>query len=154
MSWLSGDKIFERRLTKTIYEETQVEAREVSLTAAAVYELTERGELDFGGSEFKAAGRREIRPKKRSASDDYGWWELEEGDYLLELNEQLSLLPEETAVIEPHNNLLKGGATQPGKRFSGELDELKLILPLRVPAAGLAIKENARTTSLRVLKAS
>ena len=49
---------------------------------------------------------------------------------------------------------LAGGATQPSKRISGETRELSLILPLQIPEAGLAIKENARITSLGVINTS
>ncbi|MFB6346520.1 MAG: dCTP deaminase [bacterium] len=150
MEWLDGETIFDAYLSNTLHADTQVEDHAVSLTAGNIYRVENPGDLDFGGSEFKLANREAIAPEKRHAEDDYGWWELNEGTVLLELNENITYSGGFTAVLHPHDHLTWNGASHPTLWLSDAEADMRLLLPLHVPESGVNIKENARVTSLRV----
>lgn len=150
MNWIDGETVFEEYLSNTLHRETQVEDRAVSLTAGDLHNPTEPGDLDFGGSEFTLAKRDPVPPKKRNDDDDYGWWELPAGDWLLELNENVTYSGVFTGVLHPHDHLSWNGASHPTIWLSEDEADMRLLLPLSVPEPGINIKENARVTSLRI----
>ncbi len=154
MSFMDGELVFARHLEGVLHEETQVEETSVSLTAASLARPTSRGELDFGGSEFQLSDREEIAPLERDADDDYGWWALEAGTYLLELNETIQLEGPQQALLQPHDHLLWNGAFHPTVLLSADETNMRLTLPLTVPDPGVEIKENARVSSVRVFSRS
>jgi hypothetical protein len=123
-----------------VHEPTQVgDDGRVDLTVAEVYELREPGRLDFGGGELEPAGL-EAHPRVwRDEDDDYQWWHLDAGTYLLEYNESLSA----EAVLQPRVELAERGGTHPTLRVA----ELPTV-PISVGGAGLRLKENARVSSL------
>jgi len=147
---LKGAEIFNNRLKETVHEDTQVGKQSVSLTVAGIEKFTGPGELDFGGSEFKTGKRETNKPLLRDEEDKYGWWELDGGDYLLELNEILDLTGEQIAFIQPHEHLYINGASVPGLFFTADDAREKIRIPLRVGQEGLNIKENARIATLLV----
>ena len=120
------------------------------LTAARIYRLTSGGQLDFGGSEFAAADREAIDTEKKNPDDDYGWWHLEAGAYLVEFNETLALKPGQMAYIQPHNRLMRAGGHHPGFLTQGTPDDLAVLL--HVSPQGLHIKENARISTLFLIE--
>lgn len=126
-----------------VHEPTQVDDGAVDLTVGHVYALDGRGRIDFGGDEHEVPDADPIEPERLDKTDDYGWWELEGGTYLLEYNETLRAADAEF-LLGPHPRLLALGADHPTVHVS----ELPRV-PLRVPEAGVAIKENARVSTLR-----
>lgn len=145
MNLITGDEIG-KLLEEVIYEKTQKNENSFYLTVKKIYSLTGRGELDFGGSELKKSGVSEIVPKKKTADDDYGWWFLGEGNYLLEYNERIvEDVDDFYALIQPAERLTECGAYHPTLLIS-KGEEIKTILC--VGQNGLNIKENSRISRL------
>ncbi len=136
-----GRDLFDR-LAGIIHGETQVHGHRVDLTAARIWRMTGRGELDFGGSEYQVAPVEEIPAEKRHPDDGYGWWTLGPGVYRVAFNERLT---EGRAFLQSLPRLLDAGAYIPARvaEAGGEI-----TAPLVVGDAGLAVKENARLASL------
>ena len=136
-----------QRLEGIVHEPTQRGERGFDLTAAEVYEIDEPGRVDFGGGELEAATRSPHERTRRNPDDDYGWWELTGGGYLIEYNE--SLRGDEPVTVETRDALLGRGAFHPTVRVTS-LDPI----PLWVSPGGLKIKENARVSTLRAIGSS
>ena len=100
--------------------------------------------LDFGGGELTEAETSKLESMKRSPDDDYGWWHLGAGTYLVEYNESLS--GGDPVYLQPRTALVERGATHPTMSVS----DLPRI-PLSVPPAELQLKENARVSTLQPL---
>jgi hypothetical protein len=137
---MSPDDIADR-LTDIIHRDTQVHDDGVDLTVASVHALTGPAQVDFGGGELTDAKTSEIEPSKRTADDDYGWWYLGGGTYLLEYNE--SLKGDGACHLQPRRELVERGASHPTLRVT----TLPRV-PLTVPPAGIQVKENARVSTL------
>jgi deoxycytidine triphosphate deaminase len=149
MKALSGAEVA-GYLRGLIHAKTQVQSKWVDLTAKGIYVLEDSGSLDFGGSELEIAGRRECPKEKRKPEDKYSWWELGEGNYIMELNEIFSLPEGRIGVLQPRPEFLANGASHPTLLISpGE--ELPLV-PIIVGKAGVKIKENARVSRLFIFK--
>lgn len=129
-------------LSGVIHGETQGDAEGFDLTVARVFRPTGRGEIDFGGGERSDAAVEELEPELRDPGDDYGWWELEPGTYLVEYNEGIR---DGFGVVSPLKRLTRNLATHPTFPAT-ELDRV----PLRVAGDGISIKENARISRLTV----
>jgi len=138
-------------ISNIIHEKKQVEGYGVYLTIGKIFRLTTKGEVDFGGSEYKESKRQQAAPKKRTPEDKYGWWDLAHGEYLIEFNEKLQeLIPEEKVVIlQPAERLTKNGAFHPTRVI-----EKKGVISttLYVGKNGINIKENGRVSKLVVLR--
>lgn len=128
-------------VTDIVHEPTQRSDEGFDLTVAEIYEITEPGRIDFGGGELEAAGVVAHDTAKRNPDDDYEWWTLSAGQYLLAYNE--SLTGERPVTVQPRTELLERGATHPTVTVS-ELPRL----PLSVGGAGLKLKENARVSTI------
>ena len=128
-------------VTDTVHEPSQSHDGGFDLTVAEVFEVVEPGRVDFGGGELEPAGTVPHRSAKRDADDDYEWWSLGAGQYLLEYNE--SLTGEATVTLRTRQELLERGASHPTLRVS----ELPRV-PLSVGGAGLKIKANARISTI------
>lgn len=150
MNTLKGSVVFDQYLSDTLHEETQVEERSVSLTVSAIYELIGSGDLDFGGSEFQLADRAEVEPAKRDPDDDYGWWSLNEGTWIMELNENITYSNPFEAVLQPHEHLIWNGGSHPTLHLDENDADMRILLPLSAPESGINLKENARVSVLRV----
>jgi len=125
-----------------LHEPTQTEGRGLDLTAAEVYEVTEPGRVDFGGGELEPAGVEPHPTRKRDEDDDYAWWHLDAGQYLLAYNESLAV--EDLAVtVQARDELRAQGASHPTLLVS-DLDRV----PLSVGGTGLLLKENARVSTV------
>ena len=124
-----------------VHEPTQTQGAGLDLTVASVHEPTRSGQVDFGGGELAPAETSELDPEKRDPDDDYGWWDLDAGVYLLEHNERLDA--EEPVTLGPRVELVERGASHPTLRVT----ELPRV-PLVVPDPGIDIKENARVSTL------
>ncbi len=125
-----------------LHEPTQTEGRGVDLTAAEVYEVTGPGRVDFGGGELEPAGVESHPTRKRDESDDYAWWHLDAGQYLLEYNESLAAEDLEL-TIQARDELRARGASHPTLVVT-DLDRI----PLSVGGAGILLKENARVSTV------
>lgn len=122
-----------------LHAETQVHDGAVDLSVARVHVIDEPAHLDFGGSELQLPATTELEPEKRHPDDEYGWWSLDPGLYLVEYNETLTEPP---AFLQPREALITGGAIHP----AGWVDRLPGI-GLFV-GGGLECKENARISTL------
>lgn len=136
------------RVDGLIHLDTQQAAAGIDLTAGEIFRLTGPGSLDFGGSELEAAERAKVEPELRDEDDDYGWWELEPGSYLVRYNESLAPADGELAVVFPLERLLLAGASHAAFVADGRREPLQALLS--VGAAGCHIKENARVSRMIV----
>ena len=141
MRILSADEAAEQ-LENVIHLQTQRAVDGVDLTVGGVYKLEGGGRLDFGGSEFEEAEQMVMHPERRSREDEYGWWKLTPGEYIIEYNEEF--VGEGIARVYPHSRLLRAGASHAA--FRPEPGKLKTLL--QVAEGGVHIKENARISTL------
>jgi hypothetical protein len=132
---------YKRFLDGVVYEPTQDESRGFDLTVAEVYDLTGPGRVDFGGGELTEAETMAHDSQKRNEDDDYEWWHLDPGQYLLAYNE--SLAADVTVTLQTRDELLACGAFHP----TLQVTELPRV-PLSVGGEGIRIKENARVSTL------
>lgn len=133
-----------------IYKETQVQDYYIFLTAKRIFNITKRGDVDFGGSEYKESEIKEISPEKISPEDNYGWWSLKEGQYLIEYNEKIkeSIPKEDVIIVQPSLRLIRNGSSHPSLVIS-EPGGIATIL--YVGKRGITIKQNARISILLVI---
>jgi len=139
-----------------VHAETQVheDAAAIDLTAAEIYEIASPGRVDFGGGELEPA---DIEPHERvwrNDDDDYQWWHLDAGQYLLAFNETVAVDGETTTdsaandaaarlVLQPRDAILERGGSHP----TLHVETIERI-PFAVGGAGLRLKENARISTL------
>lgn len=123
-----------------VHEPTQTEGRGVDLTVSEVYEITGPGRVDFGGGELEPAETAPHDSEKRNPEDDYEWWHLDAGQYLIEYNESLTS-SDMAFTLQTRTELLERGASHPTLSVTS--------LP-RVPLSvgGIRLKENARVSTL------
>jgi hypothetical protein len=129
------------RLDGIVHEETQIHDSGVDLTVAEIHSIDEPGRVDFGGGELTAAESSPVETEKRAPDDDYGWWNLDEGQYLIVYNETLT--GEGTAILQTRTELRERGAFHP-TLFTDSLGRM----PLSVSTGGIRLKENARVSTL------
>lgn len=144
MKILNGEESAEF-LENITYLEKQATEKGIDLTVSNIYEFENRGEIDFGGGERNDAKIEKIEPELRDPEDEYGWWELDPGTYLLEHNERL--IQKKICFLQPLPRINKNSATIP----SGFVSELDLV-PIHVGSKGIAIKENSRVTKLLIIE--
>ena len=126
-----------------VHEPTQTAGRGLDLTVAEIHRITGPGRVDFGGGEREAADREPIDTERRNPDDDYGWWDLDAGRYLLSYNESLSAPDDLSLVLQPHEAVLTRGAAHPTLHIRSFE-----TVPLSVGGTGLRLKENARVSTL------
>ncbi len=129
-------------LSGLVHEPTQREGEGFDLTVAEIYEVTDPGRVDFGGGELDPAGLEPHESEKRAPDDDYEWWHLAAGQYLLEHNEAIAST-DVRFTLQTRDELLARGASHPTLHVT----ELPRV-PLSVGGAGLRLKENARVSTL------
>ncbi|MFD1642017.1 dCTP deaminase [Halohasta litorea] len=129
-----------------VYEPTQTEGRGLDLTVDSISRVVEPGRVDFGGGELDAAETEPIDTEKRDPEDDYGWWELAEGTYLIEYNETLSIPADVSLVVQTRDAVRARGAFHPTLHLGAS--ETLGPVPLTVSQGGINIKENARLSTL------
>lgn len=150
-SFISGAEIY-KKMKNAIHEKKQVAKDYCYLTVSQVYEIDGTGSLDFGGKELTIAPKKKLCPEKKQPEDQYGWWNLKEGSYLLEFNEGINLEDNEVAIIQPRKELLSNGCFHPTVLIMPH--EEVATIPLVVGSNGLNIKENARISMLRITRMS
>lgn len=147
MVFQKGNEILER-VNDILHKDTQVQSRRVDLTVNAVYELTGAGALDFGGSEFEPAPVDLVDTEKKHPDDDYGWWNLGQGTYLIEYNETLS--PGDMALLlTPLQRLNQAGATHASQVITDDSEPVQILL--EVGDGGCRLKENCRVTGVHIV---
>lgn len=129
-----------------VYEPTQTDSPGLDLTVASINRVTEPGCVDFGGSELEAAEIELLEAEKRDSDDDYGWWTLTEGVYLIEYNETLSAPDDVGFVLQTRRAVRTRGAFHPTVHLTG--GHSLGPIPLTVGEGGINIKENARLSTL------
>jgi len=129
-----------------VYEPTQTEGRGLDLTVDSISRITEPGRVDFGGGELDAAGTESVATQKRDPEDDYGWWTLSEGVYLLDYNETLSIPADITLVLQTRDAVRVRGVFHPTLHLGAS--ETLGPVPLTVGEGGIELKENARLSTL------
>lgn len=130
-----------------VYEPTQTEGRGLDLTVDSILQVITPGRVDFGGGELDPAKTEPVETAKRDPDDEYSWWTLENGVYLIEYNETLSIPTDVSLVLQTRDAVRTRGAFHPTLHLTGG-DTLGLV-PLTVGEGGLKIKENARLSTLR-----
>ncbi len=125
-----------------VHEPTQTEGPGVDLTVAEVHDTTEPGDVDFGGGELEPAATEPHDSEKRDPDDDYEWWSLDPGTYLIEYNESIAEA-DLRFTVQTRDALLERGAFHP----TLHVRELPLV-PLSVGSAGIRLKENARVSTV------
>jgi hypothetical protein len=138
------------RVAGILHPKYQVHGYSVQLTARKIFSVDPTGQIDFGGSEYVAAGRIEIPTHQLRLEDRYQWWELGRGSYFLECNEALDLAENEIALIEPDDRLLRAGAWHVPFYVRGRVIPVQLLL--EVGAERLRVKENARLARFRLFR--
>lgn len=133
-----------------VHAETQVHDGEdaIDLTATEVYEIEGAGRVDFGGGELEPADLEPHDRVWRNEDDDYQWWHLDAGQYVVEFNETVAV-PAATSdasqrlVLQPRDAILDCGASHP----TLHVESIERV-PFAVGGAGLKLKENARVSAL------
>ncbi len=146
---LTGEEIA-ALLSGATYLPKQIEPNSVHLTARRVFRPTSGGSVDFGGGEYSESGVEAIPAAKLSPEDKYGWWDLKQGTYLLELNESVALPENTIGLLVPSPRITSNGASHPVQLLTGHCD--RIIVPLLVPSVGIRIKQNARVSQLLVVR--
>lgn len=149
MEPLSG-KEAAAHITGIISAKHQVHGFSVDLTVKNVYAVDPTGRVDFGGGEYMPAGRIAVAPLRRNPEDKYLWWELGKACYFVEYNEALELAPDEMALLEPDERLLRAGASHTSNFLRGRIAPVEALL--QVEALTMLIKQNARISRVRVFK--
>lgn len=137
-----------KRIKNLLHKDTQVGENQVYLTVKNIYNLKQKGALDFSGKEQTLAKKDPVPVEKKSPDDKYGWWHLDGGSYLVEFNEQIEVKEGEVAILKPREELLQSFCSHPLQIISGG-EKLSLV-PLKVGSAGIDIKQNARISAVRV----
>ena len=129
------------KIENIVHEDTQSTEEGFDLTVSNIYMGESAGRVDFGGGELEDAELAPVETEKRNEDDDYGWWNLDAGTYVVEHNESLSV--DEPVTVRTRTALLESGAYHP----TVNVTELPL-LPLTVGGDGLRVKENARISTV------
>jgi hypothetical protein len=143
---MSADALADR-IEGTVHADTQVHATGVDLTAAGVARVERAGRIDFGGGELAAADLDPVETALRSPDDDYGWWNLDAGQYVVRFNERLT--GTEPVRVEPRRELVARGGSLPTVT-TADLGPMSLAVPTAAgDGPGLRVKENARIATVR-----
>jgi len=138
------------RLTGMISPRYQVHGYSIDLTAKQIYALDPAGSVDFGGAEYSPSARMPVASQRRNREDRYEWWDLSRGAYMLEFNENLALAPNEFAILEPDERMVRCGASHGTVFLRGQGERLETLL--MVGTLNVHIKQNARVSRVRVFR--
>jgi len=129
-----------------VYEPTQTDSPGLDLTVDSISRLSGSGRVDFGGGELGDAETEPVDTEKRDPDDDYGWWTLTEGVYLVEYNETLVAPEDVRFVLQTRREVRTRGAFHPTVHLTD--GQSVGPVPLTVSEGGIKIKENARLSTL------
>jgi len=119
------------------------------LTVHRIGELTGTGRLDFGGSEYTEAEIHWKDPVKMKKDDQYGWWHLTPGSYLVEFNETVGTPAAARFYLQSWEKAALNAVTIPFCVIDSP--RAPLLSVLYIGGEGVDIKENARLAELGVL---
>ncbi|OIB57110.1 dCTP deaminase [Natrialba sp. SSL1] len=139
----TADESLASAVENLVHEPTQIHDGGVDLTVSAIYEVAGPGQLDFGGDELEDADLEPVPTELRAPDDEFGWWDLDGGQYVVQHNEFLGDL-DEPLQLQPRNELLARGGSHPTVQVRSHLP----LVPLSVADGGIQIKENARVSTL------
>lgn len=118
------------------------------LTAGNIFEFVGSGALDFSNSERVIPAEKEVKLKKKSPKDKYGWWNLKSGAYKIKTNETFNLPRDLMAFAFSRSSLLRMGLfVQTGVWDAGFQGKAEFLLVVG-NSKGAQIKQNARITQL------
>ena len=137
-----------QQLDGLVHLDTQRAPNGLDLTVDAIHRTTGPGDLDFGGGEFEPAPRDRLAPVLDAPEDQYGWWTLEEGAYVIRYNESLTLADGQQARIYPLERTLHAGAHHGTFVLDEGRDPIETLLV--VSRMGCRLKENCRVSRLVV----
>jgi hypothetical protein len=140
------------RVSGMISPKHQVHGFTVDLTVKEISSVDPTGRVDFGGSEYAAAGKLPIAAMRRNLEDKYLWWDLGRGSYFVEFNETVELAADEFGYLEPDDRLIRAGATHAPFYLRGRVAPIETLLT--VDAVRLQVKQNARIARIRVFRAA
>jgi deoxycytidine triphosphate deaminase len=138
------------RLKGMISAKYQVHGYSIDLTAKQIYALDPSGQVDFGGTEYAPSARVPVASLRRNREDKYEWWDLARGAYMVEFNENVALAPNEFAILEPEERLVRCGAFHGTTFLRGQGERLETLL--LVGTMNVLIKQNARVSRVRVFR--
>lgn len=124
-----------------LHEETQVTDRGLDLTVGEVLRVETPGQVDFGGDELERANVSAHEKVWRDDGDDYQWWYLDPGQYLVEYNEALAA--DRPLTVQTRDAVRERGAFHPTLSVT-DLGRM----PLSVAPGGIRLKENARISTV------
>ncbi len=125
--------------------DTQLQPNGFDLTVEKIFRF-EKGKIDFSNSERELPEGKEI-PAVKKENDEYGWWDLSEGEYKIKTNEKINLPNNMIGILFPRSSLLRIGCfTHHALVDSGFKGRLEFILV--VGKQGLKLKENARVSQI------
>jgi len=131
-----------------VHEPTQSRDHGLDLTVAAIEEVTVPGRVDFGGGELDPAETEPVETQLRDPDDDYAWWTLDQGAYVVRYNESLTLRSGQRAEISPLERTLLAGAHHATFGLNEGRDPLETLIV--VSRLGCRLKENCRLSRLTV----
>ncbi len=140
-----ADSIAEH-LDRLVHLDTQRAPNGIDLTVDSIARPTGPGQLDFGGGEFASMPREPLSPGLDDPDDDYGWWTLEEGTYIVQYNESLTMPEGRQARLYPLERTLRAGAHHGTYVLDGGRDPIETLLV--VGRMGCRLKENCRLSRL------
>jgi deoxycytidine triphosphate deaminase len=149
MELLTG-KAAAARLAGMLHAKYQVHRHSVDLTIRNVYSMDPKGQVDFGGGEYVAAGRVIVESARRRPEENHPWWTLVRGTYFIEYNETLDLTEDEVGVLEPSDRLMRAGASHPTIFLRGRVPRIEILLD--VHAQRVEFMQNARISRLRLFR--
>jgi len=132
------------RVENLVHPETQVREHGIDLTVGAIHEVAGQGRIDFGGDELEEADLEPHDLTRRNPDDEYQWWHLDAGTYVLQYNELVTGDEHARLLLQPRNKLMARGASHPTVTVGAHLP----LVPLTVGGAGIEIKENARVSTV------
>lgn len=146
---LNGEQIKnlieKRKLIENFIDlDVQLTPNGFDLTVEKIFGFEAAGALDFSNSERVVPAGKEIKPKKKSQKDKYGWWNLRQGVYKIRTNERINLPKDLIAIAFSRSSLLRMGTfVQVGVWDAGFEGKSEFLLAVENPK-GIRIKQNAR----------
>jgi len=131
-----------------IHLETQITPNGFDLTAGEIHRYEDEGSLDFSNDERELPETTPVKPEKKEAEDEYGWWVLEPGVYKIVANEKVNLPKDLMAFTFPRSSLLRMGATIDNAAWEAGFEGVGAFMLHVENPEGIEIKENARVNQI------
>ena len=149
MKILTGKAIAEF-IERSIDKQKQTNTFAFELTAKSITQLEGVGKVDFGGNEFEWGQRSILSPKRFLPNDEYGWWKLTHGEYIVRFNEAIKLPPNTMGYILPLDRIAQNGAHHAPLLIQSAMEHVEILF--QVGQIGIELKENARISMVMVFE--